>query len=389
MTQWQSECWRERILQEQKILKRIAHRQRAAAAAAAAVSGASSSGSIPAAFDDTVTVTITGRNGGAGQVPASAVMRYEEMTEPIPIQGWGLPLYYTQRRNIAIPSSFLTQTPLPPSIFKHSQYDDDGQPHAAAAAVNAAAAATAAAAAAAAASGREDAHARLKSAAARTGRQGQEQGFRSSRGGAAGISRASDMPNEATNGEGAAAAASDPLSPHGRDVFIHGRSTVPHGGSAGSGERRLHPSVARRLAMREALVTAPLPLAWDTRPKPHPPSKASAPAEFSASGPLPAGAQAHDDGSGVGGGSGGAGAGGSSSSRGASSQNSWSFLLQSRSVRYHHAKKAPLPALNRATFRQYMATTQPLLTPSTVAKRFSKITVWKEEMLKRKVPLMR
>lgn len=52
--------------------------------------------------------------------------------------------------------------------------------------------------------------------------------------------------------------------------------------------------------------------------------------------------------------------------------------------RYHFPHKQPLPRLNKATFIQYMANTQPLLSPSTNGRKCSRITQWKEDLYKNK-----
>jgi hypothetical protein len=53
--------------------------------------------------------------------------------------------------------------------------------------------------------------------------------------------------------------------------------------------------------------------------------------------------------------------------------------------RYHAPLKAPLPALNSATFQRYLATTQPLLHPSINPRRMCTDNQWREALLQRKV----
>jgi hypothetical protein len=53
--------------------------------------------------------------------------------------------------------------------------------------------------------------------------------------------------------------------------------------------------------------------------------------------------------------------------------------------RYHAPLKAPLPALNHATFQRYLATTQPLLHPSINPRRMCTDNQWREALLQRKV----
>jgi len=250
------------------------------------------------------------------------------MTEPIPIQGWGLSTT-AKRDPLRIPSSFRLQTPLPPSQFKHSIYDKNNNTY--------------------------------------------NNTYNNN-------SNSNNSNNNANNTTCINSHRLIPPPSHASHRSIPSHLMPPSDSSPdekihvnenayNNNEKRLNGRIARRIAMRESLETAPLPIAW-----------------------IQSSGRSLNDKEG----------GGGESDRSPSTErkssskssvdnnnNSLSFLLRSRTKRYHHPKKQQLPALNRATFRQYMATTQPLLTPSTVAKRFSKITEWQEELLKRKVQKMR
>lgn len=60
-------------------------------------------------------------------------------------------------------------------------------------------------------------------------------------------------------------------------------------------------------------------------------------------------------------------------------------LLPVSLKRYHRPIKSPLPELNRATYIQYMSNTQPLLSACIAGIRRCDMSVWRDELLKRKI----
>jgi hypothetical protein len=53
--------------------------------------------------------------------------------------------------------------------------------------------------------------------------------------------------------------------------------------------------------------------------------------------------------------------------------------------RYHRPMKPSLPELNKATYIQYLANTQPLLSACIAGRRRCQMSVWRDELLKRKI----
>jgi hypothetical protein len=54
-------------------------------------------------------------------------------------------------------------------------------------------------------------------------------------------------------------------------------------------------------------------------------------------------------------------------------------------VRYHRPRKLPLPVLNGPTWQRYLAHTQPLLSGCVAGHRASKMAIWREQLLQRKI----